>query len=74
MSRIVNCLHGFSPLVDIRISDEEQIGNVIVMLKRKALDSGGKYSANIHKVLVKKELEEREYDSETVTQWLEYID
>ena len=74
MNRVVNCLNGFSPLVDIRISDGEQIGNVIVMLKDKALDSEGTYSVSRHKQLVEHELRERGYDSETVTQWLEYIE
>jgi Leucine-rich repeat (LRR) protein len=74
MNRVVNCLNGFSPLVDIRISDGEQIGNVIVMLKDKALDSGGNYSVPMHKQLVKRELQERGYDSETVSKWLEYIE
>jgi hypothetical protein len=74
MNRVVNCLNGFNPLVDIRISDGEQIGNVIVMLKDKALDAEGNYSVSMHKQLVEHELEERGYDSETVAQWLEYIE
>jgi Leucine-rich repeat (LRR) protein len=74
MNRVVNCLHGFSPLVDIRISDGEQIGNIIVMLKDKALDSDGKYSESEHKRMVEHELQERGYDLETATQWLEYIE
>jgi hypothetical protein len=74
INRVVNCLNGFSPLVDIRISDGEQIGNVIVMLKDKAQDSEGNYSVSMHKQLVGHELQERGYDSETVTQWLEYIE
>ena len=74
MNRVVNCLNGFSPLVDIRISDSEQIGNVIVMLKAKALDAKGNYSGSRHKQLVKHELQERGYDSETVSTWLEYIE
>ncbi len=74
MNRIVNCLNGFSQLVDIRISDGEQIGNVIVMLKDKALDSEGNYSISKHKQLVEHELEERGYDAETVSTWLEYIE
>ena len=74
MNRVVNCLNGFSPLVEVKISDGEQIGNVIVMLQRKALDTGGNYSVEKHKNLVKHELQERGYDSETVSQWLGYIE
>ena len=29
ISRLVNCLSGFDPLVNIQISDTEQIGNII---------------------------------------------
>ena len=59
INRVVNCLNGFSPLVDIKISDCEQIGNVIVMLKDKSLDSEGNYSVSRHKQLVEHELQER---------------
>ena len=74
MNRVVNCLNGFSPLVDIRIGDGEQIGNVIVMMKDKAQDYEGNYSVSRHKQLVEHELRERGYDSETVSQWLGYIE
>ena len=74
MNRVINCLNGFSPLVDIRISDGEQIGNVIIMLKGKAKDDLGNYSVERHKQLVECELTERGYDSETVKQWVEYIE
>ena len=74
MNRVVNCLNGFSPLVEVKISDGEQIGNVVVMLKEKALDTEGNYSVEKHKRLVEHELRERGYDSETVEQWLEYIE
>ena len=74
MNRVVNCLNGFSSLVDIKISDGEQIGNIIVMQRDRALDSEGKYSVAEHKRMVYRELQERGYDSETVAQWLEYIE
>jgi hypothetical protein len=74
MNRVINCLNGFSPLVDVRISDSEQIGNVIVMLRDKALDSSGNYSVEIHKNLVKTELEARGYESDIILQWLEHIE
>ncbi len=74
MNRVVNCLNGFSPLVGIKISDGEQIGNVIVMLKDKALNLAGNYSVAEHKRMVESELKERGYDSETVKTWLEYIE
>jgi hypothetical protein len=74
MNRVINCLNGFSSLVDIRISDSEQIGNVIVILRDKALDSSGNYTVEIHKDLVKTELEARGYESDIILQWLEHIE
>jgi hypothetical protein len=74
MNRVVNCLNGFSPFVEVKISDNEQIGNIIVMFRAKALDSEGNYSVEVHKQLVGRELHERGYDSETVGMWLKYIE
>ena len=73
MNRVVNCLSGFSPLVDIRISDAEQIGNIIIMTKR-GLDAENRYSVEEHKRLVSVELESRGYDLATVDMWLAYIE
>jgi hypothetical protein len=54
MGRVVNCLNGFSPLVDINIKDSDQIANIIVLIKNTH-----NYDVEIHKQLVKKELESR---------------
>jgi hypothetical protein len=35
MNRVVNCLNGFSSLVNIKINDSEQIGNIILIVKKK---------------------------------------
>jgi Leucine-rich repeat (LRR) protein len=74
MNRVVNCLNGFSPFVEVKISDNEQIGNIIVMFRDKALDANGNYSVEVHKQIVERELHERGYDSETISQWLKYIE
>ncbi len=72
MNRVINCLNGFSPLVQINIKDGEQIGNIIIMIKTK-LDLTD-YTVKKHKELVEKELIERGYDTDTIKIWLEYID
>jgi len=73
MNRVINCLNGFSPLVNINIKYREQIGNIIILVKNK-LESMGVYTVENHKIEVEKELLERNYDIETIKTWLEYID
>ena len=73
MNRVINCLNGFSPLVNINIKDGEQIGNIIILVKNK-LESTGVYTVENHKIEVEKELLERNYDVETIKTWLEYIE
>jgi Leucine-rich repeat (LRR) protein len=70
ISRVVNCLSGFSPLVNIQIKDESQIGNIIVIIKKQL---GDEYSVEKHKEMVYKELVERRFDIDTINEWLEYI-
>ena len=72
MNRVINCLNGFSPLVNINIKDGEQIGNIIVLIKNKLVLSSS-YTIEKHKREVEKELFERNYDIETIQIWLEYI-
>ena len=38
MSRLINCLNGFDDLVEIKISDKEQIGNIIVTIRNKLIE------------------------------------
>lgn len=73
INRIINCLNGFCPLVQINISNSEQIGNIIILERRK-LESIGSYSAEQLKLNVKHALLDRGYDTTIITQWLEYID
>ena len=73
MNRVINCLNGFSPLVNINIKDGEQISNIIILVKNK-LELTGTYTIEQHKIEVEKELLERNYDIETIRTWLEYID
>ena len=73
MNRVINCLNGFSPLVNINIKDGEQIGNIIILVKNK-LELTGTYTVGQHKIEVEKELLERNYDIETIKTWLDYIE
>ena len=69
ISRLVNCLSGYTNKVLIQISDAEQIGNIISLVKNKYRDS----SINEIKQIVKNELTERRFDTNIIEEWILYI-
>ena len=69
ISRLVNCLSGYSDKVLIQISDAEQIGNIISHVRSKYKDS----SIDEIKQIVKKELTERTFDANIIEEWISYI-
>jgi hypothetical protein len=71
VSRLINCLNGFSDLVSIEISDNEQINNIILLTKQRL---GGHYTTYKHKELVENEMRERGYSAELITEWLGFIE
>jgi Leucine-rich repeat (LRR) protein len=72
LTRLLNCLNGFNDLIEIKISDNQQIGNIIVLLKNE-LDLRNEYTIDKHKQLVEKELKERGYDDTMIEEWVNYI-
>ena len=70
MSRLVNCLNGFDPNVQIKIADNEQIANVILQIKNMYDEYN---DIEIIKAEVNKRLIELGYDSETIDSWMEHI-
>ena len=76
LSRLINCLNGFDEDVEIKINDNEQIGNIILLIKEELLSKSETNEIDVNKwrELTRKELEEREYDSDVINKWLEYID
>jgi Leucine-rich repeat (LRR) protein len=72
ISRLINTLNGFDENIVINISDAEQIGNIFIMIRQK-LESEGKYSDDLFKEIVTKELQERNYDEATIKQWIDNI-
>jgi Leucine-rich repeat (LRR) protein len=72
-NRLINCLNGFSDLVEIKIQDSSQIGNVIVVVKER-LEGEEKYTIEEHKKIVKKELLERGYELDIINEWIKYIE
>jgi len=73
INRVINCLNGFSPLVSIQISENEQIGNIIVIIKEK-LELTNSYTIESHKELVEKELVERGYTKDIIDTWIGFIE
>ena len=73
ISRLVNCLNGFDPLVTIQISDNEQIGNIISLVKTQLTDNN-EYTIERHKDVVRTRLEELGIVDEEIEAWLKHIE
>jgi hypothetical protein len=73
MSRLINCLNGFDDRVNVKIADNEQIGNIIFLVKQK-LEDKQDYTIEEHKRLVELEMLERGYTRDVVKEWIEYIE
>jgi Leucine-rich repeat (LRR) protein len=72
ISRLINCLNGFDDHIVINISDTEQIGNIIILIKDKLI-AENKYTIELHKEIVIKELCDRGYEKNIIDEWIDYI-
>jgi Leucine-rich repeat (LRR) protein len=72
MSILVSCLNGFYDDINIRIGKNEQIGNIVIMIKQ-SLEKQNKYTVELHKELARKSLKEMKYKDSVIDEWLEYI-
>ena len=70
ISRLVNCLSGYSNKVVIQISESEEISNIISIVMSKR---GMKESDEI-KEEVRMALKERGYEDTKIKEWLEYVE
>jgi hypothetical protein len=73
ISRLIDCLNGFDELVNINISDTEQIGQVISQIAIN-LESKKEYTVEKHKEYAMQELLERGYTKETIEEWIQHIE
>ena len=71
ISRLVNSLNGFSDLVIIKIADNEQIANVISVVRKEL---GDDYSIENHREIVEMRLTELGYGKDVIDEWVGYID
>ena len=69
ITRLVNTLSGFVPDVEIKISDNEQISNLVIVTKDKIIP----YNSDEHKALFQKEMEERDYTQDIIMEWMSYL-
>jgi hypothetical protein len=67
LSRLINVLNGYHPDVRINISDNEQIGNIVIMLKRKYHELNELISFFVM------EMNERNYEQNVVDEWVTHI-
>jgi uncharacterized protein YuzE len=68
ISRLVNSLSGLSEKVSIKISENEEINNIIILANKKYKE------IEEIKDYIKKEMKERLYDKSLIEEWLSYID
>ena len=73
IGRLINCLNGFDQLVQIKISDAEQIATVIKLVSDELI-SNNSYSVKLHKQLVTNRLTELGYASATIDLWVQNIE
>ena len=64
-------MNGFYPDIEIKIADNSQIGNIILLVKERLKDN---YTLEKHKEEAHKELLERGYDETLIAEWLEFIE
>ena len=69
ISRLVNCLSGYTNKVSIQISDAEQIGNIISHIKSTHNDS----SIDEIRQIVRNELTEHGFNQDIIEEWILFI-
>ncbi len=69
LSRLVNTLNGFDERIIIKISDNDSIGNIIVIIIAKNKDK----NITEQKAICKVELLSRGYATDIIDEWIEYI-
>ena len=72
INRLVSSLAGFYEEIQIQISENEQISNIINQIKKK-LEQQGIYNIQTHKSLAFSQLIEM-YDKSIIEEWLNYIE
>jgi hypothetical protein len=72
VSRLLNCLSGYDDDVEVKISDSEQIGNVISSTEMN-LRTEGKYTVARHKKRATNSLKMLGYTDDVISTWVNHI-
>jgi hypothetical protein len=70
ITRLVNTLSGFDPDVSITITENEQLSNLVMLTKEKIVP----YDLVRHRALFMEEAQQRQYSSQTIEEWLKYLE
>jgi Leucine-rich repeat (LRR) protein len=70
ISRLVNVLNGYYDDINIKISDNSQIGTIISIIKQNYIGN----NIDELKEIIRKELIERNIDVKVIKEWIEYVD
>lgn len=73
ITQVVNCLSGFTPLVSMQISENEDIGNIIINVKKQLIISA-EYSVEKHRELAKAKLMEKNISEDIIDAWIDNIE
>ena len=69
LSRLVNCLNGFDSRVCVKISENDAISNIIILMKQKYPEDIEMQKSESRKALI-----ERDYSDDVINEWLNYLD
>jgi len=67
ISRLINVLNGYNEHIEIHIADNEQISNIIIVIKNQLKED---YDEDEFKRRVKEELTMRHYSEDVINEWL----
>jgi Leucine-rich repeat (LRR) protein len=70
ISRLVNVLNGYYDDINIKISDNAQIGTIISIIKQRYTGN----NIDELKGIIKKELSERKIDDNVIREWIKHVD
>jgi len=70
ISRLINILNGYDENIKIHIADNEQISNIIIIIRNQL---GEDYDENEFKRLVIEELTMRNYSGDVINEWINNI-
>jgi hypothetical protein len=68
LSRLVNCLNGFDDRVVVKISDQQELANLIIGIRQKT------DSLEEQQQMVQREMSDRGYGKQIIQEWLGYLE